>query len=296
MRNIIKHKEGESSFITWIKKRIRLNLNFVGLFQGPLGVGKSYAAISTALSLDPEFDIDRQLTFEFQTTMALINSDWFKAKKVKVIIWDEPQITISNRQWQSAMNKLVNYVMSTFRHQNIILLFAAPYKDFLDSQTMKLLHCVFKCEGIDRRKNVSSVRPLIQQYNSDMKKYYQHRLWVIRNGKANPMSFWGIRKPPKHITERYEKNKLAFTDKLNKMCQEEAERLSIKETNKPIKKPLPDGQQQILDTAKRLFEEKGEKVTQTSIWREIKTSPAYLSTSIKAMLKKGVPIADFVRF
>jgi len=35
MRNIIKYKKGEHSWITWIKKRIKENLNFLAIAEGP---------------------------------------------------------------------------------------------------------------------------------------------------------------------------------------------------------------------------------------------------------------------
>ncbi len=183
IENLIKKKNGESAIVTLTKKRIRLNLNMFCMFTGKLGSGKTWSAISYALELDPTFDVDKQLVFDFRTCMNLINEDWFKALKIKVIIWDEPQISISNRAWQSQMNKLVNYLISTFRHQNIILIMCAPYKDFLDVQTMKLLQWEFQCSMIDRKLKRCMVYCKWQQYNSSKKKTYPHPLFIIENDK-----------------------------------------------------------------------------------------------------------------
>jgi len=179
MKNMIMYKKGESSWVRWIKKRITHNLNFVSLAQGPTGIGKSWAMLKLAYDIDSTFTID-QVAFDFKGVMEIINAEWFKKKKWKIIIFDEAQTSISNRQWQSKANKLMNYLLSTFRHQNIIFLFTSPYSDFLDSQSMKLLHCVFDCKGWNKKTKKSTMRPKLLQYNSKMKKFYEHSLYAIK--------------------------------------------------------------------------------------------------------------------
>lgn len=225
MKNLIMYKAGEDSFVRWVKKRIAHNLNFICLFQGATGIGKTWSAISMAQMIDLEFNAD-QIVFDFKELMNVINADWFKKKKWKIVIWDEPQTTISNRSWQSLNNKFMNYLLTTFRHQNVILIFCCPYVDFLDSQSMKLLHCIFECVGVDKKTNLSRVRPKIQQYNSYMKKMYQHPLYVIRGKKAIPLRDWFIPKPQVDLIEQYEAKKTAFTSNLNKEIHNKLNELS----------------------------------------------------------------------
>ena len=232
IENQIKKVKGESAIVTLTKKRIRLNLNMFCMFTGKLGSGKSWSAISYALELDPDFDVDKQVVFDFKQTMNLINSEEFQKRKMKVIVWDEPQITISNRAWQSQMNKLVNYLISTFRHQNIILVMAAPYKDFLDTQTMKLLIWEFQCSSIDRKTKECLVYPKYQQYNPQKKKIYPHCLFVIKNNKQYKTPTWKILKPPKEAVEIYELNKTKFTTKLNRSIQDTLDKIDDKDEDK----------------------------------------------------------------
>lgn len=235
MKNIIMYKEGEQSWITWIKKRIKNNLNFLAITEGPTGIGKSWAMIRIAYDIDNTFEA-RQIAFSFKQVMEIINSDWFKEKKWKTIIFDEAQITISNRQWQSLTNKLMNYLLSTFRHRNIILLFTSPYADFLDSQTMKLMHCKLEIRGHSRKINKTHIRPKLLQYNSKLKKFYEHSLYVSNRGGAKKLVNWFVTKPPKHLIEPYEKMKVEFTDELNKAIQLDLEKLDeIKKPKKLIK-------------------------------------------------------------
>jgi len=146
-------------------------------------------------------------------------------KKYKVIVFDEAQTEISNRAWQSLTNKLMNYLLSTFRHRNVILLFTSPYSDFLDSQAMKLIHCKFEVRSHDQRTKLTKIRPKILQYNSKLKKFYEHSLYVIRDNRYNKLVFWGVKKPPQHLIDPYEEDKLAFTTKLNKSMLEDMDKL-----------------------------------------------------------------------
>jgi len=239
-------KEGESSWISWIKKRINNNLNFLAIAEGPTGVGKSWAMLSIAHQIDPEFE-SRQVAFSFKQVMQIINSDWFKKKKWKIIIFDEAQTDMGNRQWQSLTNKLVNFLLSTFRHQNIILLFTSPYSDFIDSQAMKLIHCKLEIRSHDRKTNKTTIRPKLLQYNSNMKKFYYHSLHVIKDGFPEKMMIWKVDKPPKHLIDPYEKDKTAFTSELNKSIMNELNGMDRAKQGIDSRKPLTDKQRIIFD-------------------------------------------------
>lgn len=250
MKNLIMYKKGEDSFVRWIKKRIANNLNFISLFQGATGIGKTWSAISMAQMIDEDFNVN-QVVFDFKELMAVINSEWFKQKKWKIIIFDEPQITISNRNWQSVNNKLMNYLLSTFRHQNVVLIFCSPYVDFLDSQSMKLLHCIFECVGVNKKTELSRVRPKIQQYNSYMKKTYQHPLYVIKGKKTIALRDWFIPKPSMNLIEQYEAKKTRFTSNLNKEIMNKLNELSENKQEQSkegidTRKPLTDKQEQVM--------------------------------------------------
>lgn len=282
IENLIKKKKGESAIVTLTKKRLKNDLNMVSMFTGPLGSGKTCSGISFSQELEPEFDIDKQIVFNFRQCMQLINSDWFKQKKIKIILWDEPQISISNRAWQSQINKLVNYLLSTFRHQNIILIFCAPYKDFLDSQTMKLLHWEFQCSKIDKKKNLCHVYPKYQQYNPQKKKTYPHPLYVIVDNKRKLMRIWKIKKPNKESIKIYETNKINFTNNLNKDIQDTLDDMDkIKEIeHKKNKKPLTELQEKILECWKK-------GMIQKDIVKKFKENQGKISKNEQYMRNKG---------
>ena len=245
MKNVIMFKEGQDSFILWVKKRIKNNLNFIGLLSGETGVGKSYNGLSMAYKLDLEFSIS-QVSFTLLETMKILNSDWFKKKKLKVVLFDEAQVEISNRDWQSRINKLMNFLLSTFRHQNIIFIFTTPFEDDIDVKTRKLLHCIFECKGWDSKTKLSLVRPKLQQYNPKMKKFYSHSLYVLKDKKMNKLVDWYLTKPPQHLIEEYEAKKTAFTSKLNLDIMNELQKADDKK-NTDYKKPLTEKQLQVME-------------------------------------------------
>lgn len=286
MQNLILYRQGEFSYIRWIKKRIANNLNFICLFQGPTGIGKTWAAISMAYLIDSEFRHD-QIVFDFKELMDVINSDWFRKKKIKILVFDEPQITISNRSWQSTANKMMNYLLSTFRHQNIILVFCSPYSDFLDSQSMKLLHCIFECEGVNAKTNLSRVRPKLQQYNSYKKKTYQHALYVIKSKKVIPLREWWIPKPPQYLIESYEKKKTEFTSKLNLEIRRKLEELS-----EPKKKDI-DTRKDLTPIQKQILIDVSRSPTIKSVAQRYGVNISTISRHVRAARMKGYRPAEF---
>lgn len=225
--NLIMYKKGECSFIRWLKKRQKHHNNTLIMIQGETGSGKSYSAIQKAIEYDSDFKIE-QCVRDFREFMQLINADWFQEKKNKVVVFDEPQISISSRNWQSLTNKLMNYILSTFRHQQIVVFFVAPYKTFLDSQSMKLVHVVMTTRGIDRKKNLCTVKFSIEQYNPNMDKYYHHSLLVLHGGVYRKLNSLHIKMPRKEIINQYETRKTEFTSRLNADIFKQATELESK--------------------------------------------------------------------
>lgn len=225
--NMVMWKADECSFIRWLKKRQAHKNNTLIMVQGETGSGKSLSAIQKSKEYDSDFKIE-QCVRTFQEFMELINNPEFPKKKNKIIVFDEPQISISSRNWQSLTNKLMNYLLSTFRHQQIVVFFVAPYKTFLDSQSMKLIHVVMTTREIDRRKNLCHVNFSIEQYNPNMDKTYHHALYVLKDGVYGKLNSLYIRKPDDKLVKQYESRKREFTSKLNASILQQAIELEHK--------------------------------------------------------------------
>lgn len=319
MKGMIKKKKGEASWITFIKKRIDSNLNFLAITTGGPGAGKSYADLSISHQLDPEFNPEYQVAFDFPSFMKIINrfngvdTSYFEdvnesedeeevalvprimtplhKRKYKVIVFEESQTAVNRREWQSKANKMFLYLMSTFRHQNIIVLFNMPYQDYFDSSSMKLIHAKFESKGWSKKTKKTYLRPLLLQYNDKLSKFYEHNLFVIQNNRAHKFAgLWGVPKASKQILESYERMKEEFTFKLNaKMTKEIMQ--NDEPNDRPIetRKLLTKKQEEIMRTLANIKESNRYEVCS----KMLGLSTNAISCRRKGAEKKGYRLEEF---
>ncbi len=242
MADMVVKKPDEYSWVRYIKQRISKNKNFLCFIGGQTGSGKSWSALSICEMLDSDFNIER-CVFSGKGLMQLVNSG--SLKKGSCVLFDESGIDLNNRNWQSTLNKMLNYLMQTFRHRCIILFFTSPYMDFLDAATRKLMHAQFEMVGIDQKEKKGIVKPKLIQYNGDMGKYYYKYLRVVTPDGVIPVQLWAIPKPSDAIIELYEAKKTEFTSALNQKIEHELDKLESKDKIKP--KELTEQQKKILD-------------------------------------------------
>lgn len=241
---VISNDRTEPSWISYIRGRIQKNKNFIVLISGQTGSGKSWAGLSVAKMLNPDFSANR-IVFGLRGLMNLINSgETFKAGTC--FVWDEFQIDAGNRNWQSLTNKLLNSLLSTFRHRRFVLIITAPFSDFLDSQSRKLIHAEFETMKIDYQTKRTKLKCHLLQYNSRYRKFYYKYLRVRdRRGLVAPLKAWNVPCPSKELIEGYEKLKSEFTTKLNASIQAQLDELDpVIQKNK--QKPLTEQQEKVL--------------------------------------------------
>jgi len=181
--------------------------------------GKSYACLSICESIDPEFGIDR-CVFSGLDLMRLINGT--KLKKGSAIVFDEMSIDMDNRNWNSTTNKMINYLMQTFRYRGFIMLMNSPFMDFVDSKTRKLFHADIGIQGIDYEKCEAILQPRIIQYNGRNKKFYYKRLKVSTPEFGTvPIDSWSVPKPSEGLRKEYDAKKDKYSRVLNAKIESE---------------------------------------------------------------------------
>jgi len=197
--------------------------------------------------LDPDFSIDR-VVFTGLELMELVNSG--KLKRGSPICFEEAGVEMSNKNWQSVTNKMLGYLIQTFRHRGLILIMNSPYMDFVDSSTRRLFHAEMHTQGIDQKKKTCALKPQLIQYNSRLQKFYYKRLRIMKRPRPTwnpmpvPISIWHVPRPPQDLIDAYEKKRLAFTDQLNQTIMEELQGAKEK---KERKNELTGYQQKVLD-------------------------------------------------
>ncbi len=256
--------ERKDSWITYLLNRIESNQNNLIVVTGKTGKGKTWTALSICELISARngvpFGIDNQV-FTLKEMMALINSN--KLSKGSCIVFDEPQCSISNREFQSEANKVFNYLLSTFRHRNLTLFFCTPYEDLLDLSCRKLFHFKFTTKSIDKNNQTCKLRPVELDYNSNKGKFYEHFLRVAfkpeghSKYKSLKLYWWNVPKPSDALIKVYEAKKLKFTTQLNLEIEKRLDAYEAKQhKEKKLAKCKKCGHQWIVKTDTGLLPQK----------------------------------------
>lgn len=220
---VYREKPKTNSWARWMVGRtMKQNKNNLISLIGKTGSGKTWTAISICEIMSKmdgvPFTIEH-VVFSLRGLMDLINSGTLK--KGSKIVFDEPQVSISAREFQSEANKVFNYLLSTFRHRNLTLIFCTPFESLLDKNTRKLIHARFETMSINKNNNTCRIKPRFLEYSDYKTEPYRKQLIVMfrdENGrnKTKKLFYWDVPKPSKELIEQYEKKKLEFTTNLNK--------------------------------------------------------------------------------
>lgn len=246
-------KKQEPILIQYIRDRVEnKNKNFVMLFVGATGSGKSYSALRLGEMMDDTFDIDR-VCFRAKDFMNTINELVARAEKGetikgKVILWDEFGVEHNAREFMSISNRVINYFFQTSRHLNLIVLMSVPLLSFIDSATRKLCHGVAEMTGINSREKTASVKVKMLQTNVMTGKEYPKYLRYRRKNKMLVNKRMKFNLPSKELLEAYEKKKKAFTTQLNIDIM--GKLLGKEEKDNRHKKPLTPMQERVTELLK----------------------------------------------
>lgn len=213
------------AWISYIHQRISKNKNFLCIIAGETGSGKSESSLSIALMADHTFNAER-IIFNLDDLMRLRKEK--KLKKGSVLVYEEVGVEHSNQAWQSKKNRVLSYLLQTFRDENYIVIFNVPYMGLFLKTGRKLLHAYFETASIDEKKQICKIKPYVLQYNEWYDKTYKKYLKVKIKGKGlTPLKKWGIPRPPLQLRQEYLKKKAAYKEELdkqlNKMLSEEKE-------------------------------------------------------------------------
>jgi hypothetical protein len=100
--------------------------------------------------VDPTFNINR-VVFRVEDFIKLLNTG--NLVKGNAIIFDEAGVNMNSREWYSVQNKCISYLLQTFRHRNLAVIFTTPNLSYIDKAVRGLFHCYIETQRIDRREN-----------------------------------------------------------------------------------------------------------------------------------------------
>lgn len=192
----------------WRNRILYYNRNLLIIICGATGTGKSFSALTIAKLIDPTFTVLGRVVFTVEDFMELLNSG--RLKRGSVVVWDEAGVGIPSREWYSISNKAINYVLQTFRHLNLCVIFTTPSFDYIDKQTRLLFHVYMETLKVDRDKQRVIAKVMENQFNPAMGKEYRKYFWC--DGKK--MERFNIGKPTHQMVIDYEEMKRVFSRKL----------------------------------------------------------------------------------
>lgn len=202
-----------------IKYRINvLNRNWLGIICGESGSGKSYSALKLSELIDPEFNIDRVI-FTPEEFFEILNSG--KLHKGNALIWDEVGVGLPAREFYTITNKDVNYILQSFRKDNLAVIFTTPGISFVDVQARRLFHALIETLFILYDENCVVAKYLEIQYNPRYDKIYMKYPRIENNGRIITIKTLNIGKPSEKLADAYEEKAKEYKDRLKKEKQKE---------------------------------------------------------------------------
>ena len=211
--------------VDYIKNRmIKQNKNFLGIFTGPTGSGKSWCCLRMGELIDDKFDISR-VAFSAEEFLNLTNSS---LPPGSVILFDEIGAAMAAREWQTSQNIVLSKIFQVFRHQNLCIFFSTPMMSFIDVNLRKLFQGYFETIRINRQSEVVTTKYMTIQVSPRSGKPYFKYPFVWNGNQSIKLTTLDIRKPSPGLICDYEAKKIAFTQVL----REEAAALILKEKEK----------------------------------------------------------------
>ena len=212
----------------WLATRVRSRLwstndDWLCLFCGPRGSGKSLSALSLALAIDPTFKKER-IIFSIEELMTLITEG--KVKRGQAIIYDEIGVDASSKSSMSQTNKAVSFIIQTVRPYNLAVIFSTPSMDFVDSQIRKMFHTYIETwKGNFVNGRYARAKIFFLQYNPRISKLYFHTPKAVINGKKVDVAEIYFERPPLRWERLYAKVRKRYVMDLSK---EQGTILSVK--------------------------------------------------------------------
>ncbi len=287
------------SWSRWMVGRVmRKNANNLFSIIGKVGSGKTYAGLSQAEIMSKMSGVPFKIDFVVFSLTELMTEINKKPPRGTTFLFDEPQASISSKDFQQQANKVFNLLVSTFRHRNYSLIFCCPFESMLDKSTRMLFHARMETLSINPEKKTCRLKPRFLEYSDFKSEPYRKQLIVSFKNKAGlnkteKLFYWDVPLPSKELIDAYEIKKLAFTTNLNKNIMAKLEEfdmsgksMTAEFSNEPPKrKPLTESQQQVMEClAHHTFKE---------AIKILGIASGSISQSKELALKKGYTLEEF---
>ena len=200
--------------LKYIKERVfNKNTNFMGIFVGKVGTGKSWSALRIAEQTDPTFNISR-VFFSIKDLLDAVEKD--NIKPTQAVIFDEAGIDASNRDsYMSMKNKAIAHLNQTWRYKRIICIWTVPDITNIDAGTRKSFDTIFETKEVYANAGYVKVTCKFMDVNHQSGKMYEKHARI-----NNDIIMYKIHKPSVKLRHAYQKKKDKFARELYKKLKE----------------------------------------------------------------------------
>ena len=198
--------------ITLARNEIKKN-SVIGIVGEP-GSGKSYAALSFAEYIQPNFSANEQIIYHPVQLLKKIKEA--RENRYKVLILDEAHATINARTWHSFINLATNMVLNTFRQLCRLNLFiVSPTINEVDVSVRRLLNYYFVVERTTNKYSIVYPYEISFNYlNLQQQEPYLKSPYINVNGHILVVKQFYVLEPSERIINEYENTAIKFKQEL----------------------------------------------------------------------------------
>jgi len=290
-----------------IVARLDGQFNCLIILVGKVGSGKSWASCSIIYwcfiymnGREPTLEeMTSCWSFKSKELLQKMSNPNLKLKGLNLL--DEAGTSMSSKTHQSIQNRIMSFLVQTFRNLQQLLILTVPMSSFVDKSVRNLMHYQIETRQILKKKKLCVVKPLELDYNVRIPKMFYHNLTYPSNdgsGFLDEVDICGIPAPPKFLQDAYEQKAGEFKAKLTKELLALLERTEEPEDERELygedlllaKIKKKDGQQsKVLECFEKGIVKTGD------IARELNRTYPDVSGYIRGMKDKGVNIEKIRR-
>lgn len=212
----------QNPVLRYIWRRMHVNnKNFMCVFVGEPGDGKSWGALRLAELLDPTFNVDK-VAFSVKELVERVNEE---QPPGDFTVMDEAGVSMNAKTWWESDQIQLGNILETWRHQNRGLIFTLPVFEKLQKDARGLVQMLWTAYGIDRQRGASKWRiQLVEQNNVTGEIYRPYpRLPNPETGAITKYKRFDMATPSKELREAYDARKEEYTSELNAGILEDLE-------------------------------------------------------------------------
>ena len=149
-RTAIEERANDKDSVAMSKIRDRVfkdKANWLALFVGTVGTGKSYSALKLCQLLDKGFDLSR-VVFTEGDLMKLVRS---KLPPGSCIVADEIGATFDDKSYMTESNRILSRLIQTFRNRRLIIFWTVPHARQVDITLRTMVNSVIETVRINKK-------------------------------------------------------------------------------------------------------------------------------------------------